>query len=215
VLCPQGASLQVSPLWSLDAPSSALCGAGYTGCCIRTSEKISSAGLWPFTLRSKPPQLAVPQTPVGLLPCRCPPTTRKKSPPEPTIACAPTPKHRRRSDGICHTRLFVGRCSCSWPCAGGQTASPLKTIPTAPERSCVSPSLRPMPLRLKSQALTYFLKGGLHLEAPHKPTNDQLWIGCEVGTKEGLGFKLLLWISDQHPTQRHGGQACAVPDCRV
>src|SRR5215207_5833313 len=96
-------------------------------------------------LRSKPPQLAVPQTPVGLLPCRCPPTTRKKSPPEPTIACAPMPKHRRRTDGICDTRLFVGRCSCSWPCAGGQTASPLKTIPTAPERSCaerscVSPS---------------------------------------------------------------------------
>src|SRR5215210_4892766 len=56
------------------------------------------AGLWPFTLHSKPHRLTVPRTPAALLPCRFSPSTRKKSPPVPTIAYAPMPKHRRRSD---------------------------------------------------------------------------------------------------------------------
>src|SRR3712207_6006620 len=67
-------------------------------------------------------------------------------------------------------------------------------------------SLGPMPLSLKSQALTYFLKGGLHLPAPHKPADDLLRVGTKIGAKERLGPELSLRVSDQHPTQqRHGG----------
>src|SRR5215211_3263523 len=74
-------------------------------------------------------------------------------------------------------------------------------------------SLGPMPLSFKSQALTYFLKGGLHLPAPHKPGDDPLRVSStKIGAKERLGPELSLGVSDQHPTQRHGGQARAVPN---
>ena len=38
-------------------------------------------------------------------------------------------------------------------------------------------------------------------------SNDPLWIGVEVGTEEGLGFKFFLWISDQHPNTHRNGTA--------
>src|SRR5215204_639821 len=43
------------------------------------------------------------QRPVGLLSCRPPKATRKKSAPEPTALYAPTQAHRRRSDELCGT----------------------------------------------------------------------------------------------------------------
>ena len=54
-----------------------------------------------------------------------------------------------------------------------------------------------MPLSLKSQALTYFLKGALHLPAPHKPGDDPLRVGTKIGAKERLGPELSLGVSDQ------------------
>jgi hypothetical protein len=75
-----------------------------------------------ITPRSKLRRLAVPQTCAGLLACRCPRTTRKKSPPAPTTPCVPAPKHRRRSGGAYGTTLFVGRRGCRSPYTGEQTA---------------------------------------------------------------------------------------------
>src|SRR5215212_2067942 len=76
-------------------------------------------------------------------------------------------------------------------------------------------SLGPMPLSLKSQALTYFLKGGLHLPTPYEPGDDPLRIDTKIGAKKRLDPELSLRVSDQHPTQRHGGQARAVPNSGI
>src|SRR5215212_3691218 len=76
-------------------------------------------------------------------------------------------------------------------------------------------SLGPMPLSLKSQALTYFLKGGLHLPTPYEPGDDPLRIDTKIGAKKRLDPELSARVSDQHPTQRHGGQARAVPDSGI
>src|SRR4029450_12460257 len=72
-----------------------------------------------------------------------------------------------------------------------------------------------MPPCLKAQALAHFLEGGLHLPASNKPRDDLLWLGSEIGAKECLGLEPFLRVSNQHPTQRYGGQAGAVPDCRL
>ena len=64
-------------------------------------------GAWSSALairqHSKPHRLVVPHMPVGLLSCRSPGTTRKKSAPGPTAPFAPTQAHRRRSDEPCGT----------------------------------------------------------------------------------------------------------------
>src|SRR5215207_6462408 len=72
-----------------------------------------------------------------------------------------------------------------------------------------------MPLRLKAQTLAHFLEGRLHLPASNKPRDDLPRLGVEVGAQQGLGLELLLRVSDQHPTQRYGRQAGAVPECRI
>src|SRR3712207_4446297 len=74
--------------------------------------------------------------------------------------------------------------------------------------------LRPMPLRLEPQALTNLLESSLHLPASDKPRDYPPRIGMEVGAQESLGGELFLRVSDQHPAQRHSGQARAVPDRR-
>src|SRR3954447_18439558 len=75
--------------------------------------------------------------------------------------------------------------------------------------------LRPMPLRLEDQALPGFLRGRFHLPTPGEPGDDLRRLRVEVGTKEGLGFEFASWITNQHPTQGHGGQLRAVPDRRA
>src|SRR5215213_7647724 len=72
-----------------------------------------------------------------------------------------------------------------------------------------------MPPCLKAQTLAHFLEGRLHLPASNKPRDDLLRLGGEIGAKECLGLELFLRVSDQHPTQRYGGQAGGVPDCRL
>src|SRR5215208_5723925 len=72
-----------------------------------------------------------------------------------------------------------------------------------------------MPPCLKAQTLAHFLEGRLHLPASNKPRDDLLRLGGEIGAKEYLGLELFLRVSDQHPTQRYGGQAGGVPDCRL
>jgi hypothetical protein len=67
--------------------------------------------------------------------------------------------------------------------------------------------LRPMPLRLKAQALADLLECALHLPAPNKPRDDLFRLGGQIGAKECLGLELSLRVSDQHPTQRYSGQA--------
>src|SRR5215210_1681307 len=69
-----------------------------------------------------------------------------------------------------------------------------------------------MSLRLKTQALTYFLKSGFHLPAPHKPGDYLFRIGIEIGAQQSLGSELFLQVADQEPTQGHGGKSRAVPD---
>src|SRR5215207_8152500 len=76
-------------------------------------------------------------------------------------------------------------------------------------------SLGPMPLRLQSQALAYFLEGRLHLPASDEPGNDPLRLGTKIGAEERLGPELCSGVSDEHPTQRHGGQARAVPNSGI
>jgi hypothetical protein len=56
----------------------------------------------------------------------------QKSPPAPTTPCAPEPKHQRRSDGPCRTRLLCGRYLRPWPCIDGRGARPAKTVPATP-----------------------------------------------------------------------------------
>src|SRR5215212_11437427 len=81
------------------------------------------------------------------------------------------------------------------------------------QHRCGSPyrQFRPLALCLKSQMPTHLLEGYFQLPAHHKPTDDLLWIGIEVGTKEGLGFELSLRVSDKDPAQGYGEQARAVP----
>ncbi len=70
--------------------------------------------------------------PVGLSPCRSMKATRKNSaPPGSTTLCAPTPKHRRRSDEPCGTKPSVaaGRPP-TVPSADARTSSPTRTDPT-------------------------------------------------------------------------------------
>ena len=68
--------------------------------------------------------------PVGLLPCRCPRTTRGKSPPPvPTITpCVSKRAHRRRSDASCGTRLPAEKYPLSVSFGDAQTKSPARTI---------------------------------------------------------------------------------------
>src|SRR5215211_8833663 len=61
------------------------------------------ARLWPFTLRSRARRLTVLRTALGLLVCRPPAVTPRKSALEPTTPCAPTPTRQRRSDSSCAT----------------------------------------------------------------------------------------------------------------
>jgi hypothetical protein len=77
----------------------------------------------------------------------------------------------------------------------------------------VNSSFGPMPLDLKSQALAYLLKVGLHLPSSHEPGDDALRLGTKISAKKRLGPELSLGVSDEHPTQGHGGQeARAVPN---
>ena len=71
--------------------------------------------------------------------------------------------------------------------------------------------IRPLSLCLESQMPTHLLEGYFQLPAHHKPTEDLLWIGIEVGTQKGLGFELFLRIAHQDPAQGYGEQARAVP----
>src|SRR5215211_2902478 len=50
--------------------------------------------------------------------------------------------------------------------------------------------------------LTHLLEGHFQLPAHHKPTEDLLRIGIEVGTQQCLGFELSFRITDE--TQRTG-----------
>src|SRR3954469_8205010 len=69
-----------------------------------------------------------------------------------------------------------------------------------------------MPLGLEAQALPNLLKSGFHLPAPHEPTDDPFGSCIEIGAQQSLGLELFFRISDQNPTQGHGGQARAVPN---
>src|SRR5829696_855921 len=67
-------------------------------------------------------------------------------------------------------------------------------------------------LSLEPQALAHLLEGCLHLPAPYKPRDDPLGLRAEIGAKERLSPKLFTRITDQEPTQGHGGQARGVPE---
>src|SRR3954453_8216912 len=59
--------------------------------------------------------------------------------------------------------------------------------------------LRPMPLRLEPQTLTYFLKSRFHLPPTHKPRDDLCWVNIRIGAQQSLGFELFLRLTDQNP----------------
>ena len=54
---------------------------------------------------------------------------------------------------------------------------------------------------------TGFLEGDLHLPASHEPSHDPCRLPRRVGTKQRLGREAVLGIADQHPPDRHDGQA--------
>src|SRR5215203_468406 len=93
-----------------------------------------------LTPHSKPRRLAVRRTPAGLLPCRSPAPTRKKSLLAPITPFSLAPEHRRRSHASCRTRPFGERCPSLAPSAGERTEQPWRTEPTARERSSGPPS---------------------------------------------------------------------------
>src|SRR5215208_7413920 len=70
-----------------------------------------------------------------------------------------------------------------------------------------------MPPCLKAQTLAHFLESRFHLPASNEPQDDLLRLGGQIGAKECLGLELFERVSDQHPTQRYGGQDGGVPDC--
>src|ERR671917_1667832 len=116
---------------------------------------------------SRPCRLAARRTPAGLLPCRSPAPTRKKSPPAPTTPCAPEPKHQRRSDGPCRTRLLCGRYFRPWPCIDGRGARPAKTVPATPRLFSGSPA--PTNAAVAFPTLTDRKREILHLIAQGHP----------------------------------------------
>src|ERR671915_371886 len=99
--------------------------------------------------------------------------------------------------------------------------APTTAFSPTPERRRMSgePSptkllFRPLPLGLEAKALADLLEGSLHLPAHNKPADDLLRLGSEVGAQQSLSLELLLRVTDQDPTQGHGGQTRAVPERR-
>jgi hypothetical protein len=78
---------------------------------------------------------------MGLLQCRFPAMTCKKSPPAPTTAFSPTPERRRRSGEPCRTKLLFGRSARPRLYAGEPVASPARIVPTALEQFSGAPFL--------------------------------------------------------------------------
>src|SRR5215218_8839319 len=83
--------------------------------------KLSLSSTLAVRQRSKLHRSTVPKTPVGLLPCQPPETTRRKQS-EPTTPLVPTPTHRRRSGTSCRTRPSAERLPPSSSSGDGQTA---------------------------------------------------------------------------------------------
>src|SRR5215207_630317 len=84
-----------------------------------------------------------------------------------------------------------------------------------PQQRRGSPSdrhFRPMPLRLKPEALTSLLKSSFHLPAPHEPGDDPFRLSAKVGAQQGLSVELSFGIADQYPAHRHSRQPRALPD---
>ena len=139
--------------------------------------------------------------------------TCKKSPPAPTTAFSPTPERRRMSGEPSPTKLLFGRSARPRPYAGEPVASPARTAPTALEQF----SGAPFPTTAagsRSQGAGGPPGSSLHLPASHKPGDDLLRLGSEVGAQQSLSLELLLRVADQDPTQGHGGQTRAVPERR-
>src|ERR671911_114516 len=92
--------------------------------------------------------------------------------------------------------------------------APTTAFSPTPERRSSSPErlFRPLALGLEAKALADLLEGSLHLPASHKPGDDLLRLGSEVGAQQSLSLELLLRVADQDPTQGHGGQTRAVPE---
>ena len=95
---------------------------------VTTKQTRNHSSALAIRLRSKPHRLVVPHMPVGLLSCRPPKATRKKSAPGPTTLCAPRRAHLRRSDLSCGTRPSAKEHRRRHePYEGGQGAGSLET----------------------------------------------------------------------------------------
>src|SRR5918992_3613728 len=149
---------------------------------------------------------------MGLLPSRCPRTTRKKSPPVPTAPCAPRRAHRRRSDDSCGTKPPNERRPVPVSSGDAQTKCAARTGLTALVWSDVAPNARPLPPCLEPKMPPDLLEGHFQPPVHNKPTEDLLWIGLKVRTQKGLGFGLAFGIAHQNPAQGYGEQASAVPN---
>jgi hypothetical protein len=140
--------------------------------------------------------------PVGLLPCRSPSATRRKSAPEPTTPCAPRRAHRRRSDELCATKPPEAAGHPLLASSGNaRIRSPTKTAPTVPGWSFGSP----YPTTASASRIpgAYASPGRSPPAASHhEPTEDLLRIGVEVDTQEGLGFEPPLRDHGSGPSAR-------------
>ncbi len=73
--------------------------------------------------------------------------------------------------------------------------------------------VRPLPLRLDAEVGSGFGEGDLDAPAAHEPGYDLCGILRRVGAKQRLRLEAMLEIADQHPPDRHDGQAAVPPDC--
>src|SRR6202166_2929336 len=72
--------------------------------------------------------------------------------------------------------------------------------------------VRPLPLRLDAQMLSYFLEGCLDPPAAYEALEDCGGLEVKVGAKECLRVTLAGRIAHQHPADRSRRHAVMVPD---
>src|SRR5215475_5557391 len=84
-----------------------------------------------------------------------------------------------------------------------------------PEKSRRGPSnlkIVPLSLSFYPEMRSGFFKGHLHAPTAHKPGQDLHWRMIGVRRKKRLWFIFVLWVADQHPTDRNWLMSAFVPD---
>ena len=68
-----------------------------------------------------------------------------------------------------------------------------------------------LPLRLDAEMGAHLLESDLDAPAAHEPGHNLHRVSRKVGAEQRLGLEAVLGIADQHPADRHDGQAAMTP----